>query len=369
MNRRIALLVAVVALVGLAGIAAAGPVGSVVAQDDADTADGDTESDGVESTNETTDISPGERLSGVIGVQNAEVSGEVESRAFEVGLDRATTDEERADVVVDRLDRSEQRLVDIEERQQELRERRDAGELSEGAFAARMAETSARAEQVKRGANRSTDVARGLPEEVRAERGLDEERLNELRDRAGNASGPEIAAIARGVAGNDVGGPLAQHRRGAPNGTPGGSGGPGDGGPPGEGTDTSGEAPENVSDGDDATAVGTNTSGSLGGNDTSVGAGASERSGVDDASENTGGDTTERTGGEDASERSTATERGENASDSDRRSVSGAVASLPDAAIERATAGWSAAGETASAVDSRLRDGTMDLGSLASLGR
>ena len=352
MNRRIALLVAVVALVGLAGIAAAGPVGLAVAQDDTGTADGDAESDGTEPTNETTDISPGERLSGVIGVQNAEVSGEVESRAFEVGLDRATTDEERADVVVDRLDRSEQRLAEIEERQQELRERRDAGELSEGAFAARMAETSARAEQVKREANRSADVARGLPESVRADRGLDDDRLNELRDRAGNASGPEIAAIARGVAGNDVGGPLAQHRRGAPTGTPGGSGGPGDGGsggpgdggPPGDRTDTSGEAPENVSDDEDAT-------------------------GVDDASEDTGGDTSENTGGEDASERSTATERGENASDSDRRSVSHAVASLPAAAIERATAGWSAAGEAASTVDSRLRDGVTGLGSLAGLVR
>ncbi|WP_418284542.1 hypothetical protein [Halorubrum sp. DTA46] len=390
MNRRIALLVAVVALVGLAGIAAAGPVGSVVAQDDAGTADGDAESDGTEPTNETTDLSPGERLSGVIGVQNAEVSGEVESRAFEVGLDRATTDEERAAVVGDRLDRNEQRLAEIEARQQELRERRDAGELSEGAFAARMAETSVRAEQVKRETNRSADVARGLPESVRDDRGLHDDRLDRVRDRAGNASGPEIAAIARGVAGNDVGGPLAQHRRGAPNGTPGGADRPGSpGGPSGDGdssgtggaaddrgsndtrgpADDRGHGPGNVTDDGNATAVhapasagpGTDVD-ERGGTDAADGA---DGGGVSDApGDVTGGPGDANGGSNAASGGQSDTERGSgNVSDADRGSASRAVATLRDVAVDRATAGWSTVAGTAASVDARLRKG-VDIGSL-----
>ena len=210
MNRRIALLVAVVVVVGGVGVAAAGPIGTVVAQDGAESEDGSAES------NETADMSPGERLSGVVGVQNAEVTGEVESRAFEVGLDRAETSEERADLVAQRLDRSEQRLDAIEQRQRELQERRDAGELSQGAYAARMAETAARAETVRRDANRTAAVAGEIPETIRADRGLDDERLGTLRDRANELSGPEVAAIARGVTGTDVGGPIASERRGPP---------------------------------------------------------------------------------------------------------------------------------------------------------
>ena len=266
MNRGTALVVAVVVAVGVAGIAAAGPIGTAVAQEDSA---GTTEtgaaadSDGTGTANETDEISPGERLSGVIGVQRAEISGEVESRAFEVGLNRTETPEERAALVADRLNRTEERLEAIEREQRSLRERREAGELSHGQFAARMAETSARAEAVKREANRSAAVARDLPEAAREARGINVSRLDTLRERAGEASGPEVAAIARGVAGNGVGGPLAADRRGPPedrgagqgarNGSdadrPGRGDGPGanrsdtGGGPPGEG-DAGGGPPD-----------------------------------------------------------------------------------------------------------------------------
>jgi len=237
MKRGIALLIVAVVLVGVAGIAAAGPVGMVAAQDDPAATNETTE--GNETANGT-EISPGERLSGVIGVQRAEIAGEVDSRAFEVALNRTETDEERAELVAERLNRTENRLDEIERRQRELRERRDAGELSRGEFAARMAEIGARAETVEREANRSADVARGLPESVRADRGLNESRLDALRERASEASGPEIAAIARGVAGNDVGGPLASERRGPPTemGPGAGPGAGGGDGRPDRGTET-----------------------------------------------------------------------------------------------------------------------------------
>ncbi|WP_435073431.1 DUF7096 domain-containing protein [Halorubrum sp. HHNYT27] len=255
MNRGTALLLVAFALVAAVGVAAAGPVGTVVAQDDPAATNETGERNGTETVNEG-DISPGERLSGVIGVQRAEISGEVESRAFEVGLNRTATPEERADLVAERVNRTEERLAEIEERQQTLRERRDAGELTPGGFAARMAETSARAEAIKREANRSAEVAQELPEAVRIDRGLTEERLVELRERAGNASGPEVAAIARGVAGNDVGGPLASDRRGPPAHAGGGSGdgaGPRAGDRPDAGTDEPGEGPAERGNGTNGT--------------------------------------------------------------------------------------------------------------------
>ncbi|WP_144920257.1 hypothetical protein [Halorubrum salsamenti] len=270
MNRGIALIAVAVVLVGVAGIAAAGPVGTAVAQDDP-AATNET-GEGNETTNGT-DISPGERLSGVIGVQQAEISGEVDSRAFEVALNRTETPEERAELIAERLNGTEERLTEIERRQRELRERRDAGELSQGGFAARMAETGARAETIKREANRSADVARELPQAARENRRLDEERLNEVRQRASEASGPEVAAVARGVAGDDVGGPLASERRGPPEDVRTGGGpdrgdGPGagngsetgdnpdaGGGPPdrGNGTDATGNATEPTNAADDST--------------------------------------------------------------------------------------------------------------------
>ncbi|WP_256403584.1 DUF7096 domain-containing protein [Halorubrum salinum] len=235
MNRGIALVVVAVAVVGLVGVAAAGPVGTAVAQDDPATngtdANGTSETDangtsetGVNDGDETdtsaegggTDIAPGERFSGVVGVQQAEIAGEVSSRSFEIALDRADTDAERAAVVAERLNRTEDQLGSIERRQRELRERRDAGELSQGAFAARMAEIGARAESARREVNRSADVAERLPEPARAQRGLDEKRLNAVRRQASDLSGPEVAAMARGIAGNETGRPLAADRRGPP---------------------------------------------------------------------------------------------------------------------------------------------------------
>jgi len=227
MNRGIALVVAVVAVVGLVSVAAAAPVGTVVAQDDPVTNGTDTNDTSEAGENDTSendtsaesggaDVSPGERFSGVVGVQQAEIAGEVSSRSFEVALDRADTDAERAAVVAERLNRTEDQLGAIERRQRELRERRDAGELSQGAFAARMAEIGARAESARREVNRSAAVADRLPESARAQRGLDEERVNAVRQQASDLSGPEVAALARGIAGNETGRPLAADRRGPP---------------------------------------------------------------------------------------------------------------------------------------------------------
>ncbi|GAB6878926.1 hypothetical protein JCM17823_12000 [Halorubrum gandharaense] len=160
-------------------------------------------SDANESANES--VSPGERLGGVVGVQAAEIDGEVENRSFErrVGPDRS--DEERADAVAAKLEENEQRLAALEERKMELEAAREAGNLSHGGYRARMASLAAEVAAIERTANRSAEAAADLPEEALTDRGVDEERLAALRNQASELAGPEVAEMARGIAGPNVG--------------------------------------------------------------------------------------------------------------------------------------------------------------------
>lgn len=160
-------------------------------------------------TENETDPRPGEQFAGVVGVQGAELDGELESRSFGHAVARAETDEERADVVASRLERNEQRLADLDARQAALRERRDTGELGEAEYRARVAVTVARAEAVRQTTGQGAAVAEGLPDAVREERGIDVEAIATLHARADELTGPEVREIARSIAGEDVGRPVA----------------------------------------------------------------------------------------------------------------------------------------------------------------
>jgi hypothetical protein len=257
MTRRITLLVAALAVAGLIamvplGAAVTGDSGAPQAIDDAAAGEdapvtrtapeNDTRTS--RPANATANLSPGERLSGVIGVQAAEIDGEVSSRSLEIRLAEAETDAERAAVIAAQLERNERRLAELRERQRELRERREAGDVSPGAYAARKAAIGTRAAVVNRTTNRSAAVATGLPAEALAERGVDAARIRTLRRSASELSGPETAAIAREIGGNRTGAPMGPDRRGPP-----GSGG----GPPGTDADPGADAsgPRNASAGDD----------------------------------------------------------------------------------------------------------------------
>lgn len=192
MQRGLAVLVAALMIIGVAV-----PIGGALAQDDASG-----------EADEAEDVRPGERLSGVVGVQKAELDGEIESRSFGVRIAQAETDDARADVVADRLQRNEMRLDELETRKEELRERRDAGEISEGTYRAKVAQSAAEIENVRRTTNRSAEVAAELPEELLVERGIDAERIGTIRERANGLTGPEVAEIARGIAGDRVGAPM-----------------------------------------------------------------------------------------------------------------------------------------------------------------
>jgi hypothetical protein len=60
-----------------------------------------------------TNVTPDERLSGVIGVGQAELKGEIAQRTYRIESARAAPNDSKAGVVADRLDRIQQRLTSI----------------------------------------------------------------------------------------------------------------------------------------------------------------------------------------------------------------------------------------------------------------
>lgn len=170
--------------------------------------------------NETDETPPGARLAGSIGAQQAEIGGEIDSRAFQNALDRAPSDTARARVVADRTDDITERLSQLEERREKLRQARRNGSISNGTYAAELTELAARSEATRELANRSRSAAAALPREIAREQGVNVTAISLLERRAANLTGPEVARIARSIAGPGVGRPL-------------GVGPPSDVGPPG----------------------------------------------------------------------------------------------------------------------------------------
>jgi hypothetical protein len=153
------------------------------------------------------------------------------------------------------LDDIEQRLTELDERKATLTEARENGTISEGRYRAEMSRVAAETETAKRLANQSENVSQGLPADLLESKGINATAIQTLQERANNLTGPEVAEIARSIAGPKVGGPPAdrgpaelpeQPRQGGPDERP---------GPGGEqmpnGNMTDGNMPDsNVTDGD-----------------------------------------------------------------------------------------------------------------------
>ncbi|WP_408956813.1 hypothetical protein [Natrinema sp. 74] len=193
MNRTtsITLAVLLVAAAVAVPLAAATVVSSEATQSDADAA-------GNES------IKPGAQFVAAVGVQNADISGDLSERTYSVRIANAETNETKAAIVDDRLAATSARLERLETRLEALNESRMAGEIDEGRYRAEVAMTVARIGAVERQAAALERTAAELPDRVLADRGVDLESIRSLRDRAGRLGGPETAAIARSVAGTGV---------------------------------------------------------------------------------------------------------------------------------------------------------------------
>ena len=191
-----ALLVAAVAAVPIAGLAATG--------------DAPAQTDGTNASNANTSVAPGERLAGVMNVQEAELEGEIDERAFGIRVAKAATNASKASVVDDQLSNVKQRLADLEQRKQELRKARENGSLSEGRYRAEVSELAAETGTATRLANQSETVTRGLPTAVLESKGINVTAIQTLQTQAQNLTGPEVADIAREIAGPNVGTPAGE---------------------------------------------------------------------------------------------------------------------------------------------------------------
>ena len=166
-------------------------------------------------------VAPGERLAGVIGIQEAEVDGDLSERSYEARLDRAQTDAERAAIVDERRAEIERRLADHEADLADLRAAREAGNITEGTYRARVATLAAETASTERAAGRASETASQLPAAVRDSRGISVESLQRLRANASDLGGAETAAIARDMGGPNttrpadgpMGGPATPHNR------------------------------------------------------------------------------------------------------------------------------------------------------------
>ncbi|PGF16151.1 hypothetical protein CP556_08490 [Natrinema sp. CBA1119] len=193
MNRTISITLAAVLVVAMVAVPlAAASVSS--------SANGQAASDS-EAGNES--IKPGEQFAAAVGVQNAEIEGDVSERAFGVRIANAETNESKAAVVAAQFDETDARLAELEGRLEDLNESREAGEISEGRYRAEVATTVVRMRTLERQAATAETTATGLPDAVLASHDIDVDSIRTLRDRAGDLGGPETAEIAHSIAGDD----------------------------------------------------------------------------------------------------------------------------------------------------------------------
>jgi len=193
MRAKTAFVAVALAVLALAAIPAAG-----MAATDGPLADHNENS----TEDENASVAPGERLSGVVGVQEAELEGEVDKRTFGIEVAQAASNESRADVVAKQLEGVAGRLDETEQRKQELDEARANGSMSEGKYRAEVAELATRTETAKELANESENASQGLPAGLLEEKGINATAIQTLKDRANELTGPEVAEIARGIAGD-----------------------------------------------------------------------------------------------------------------------------------------------------------------------
>ncbi len=163
-------------------------------------------SEHTEDNQEANETAPGEQLSGVVGVGEAELQGDIDQRSFGIQIAQAAgNDTQTADRVADRLGDVEERLNSIEQRKDALDQQRADGEISEGKYRAETARLAAETQTAKGLADRSNATAGELPAEVLEERGINAAAIQALQDRANELSGQEVSEIARTIAGDRVG--------------------------------------------------------------------------------------------------------------------------------------------------------------------
>jgi hypothetical protein len=149
-------------------------------------------------TNESVDA-PGVGYAGVVGAQEAEVRDEYDTRSFETQLTQASDPASRAAVVANETRRLEASLERLETRRN-LLENDD-----EPAYRSRVTSFVAQSVVTEKRLDRTQQAAETLPPAVRKQYGLTPATFRALQDRTDALVTPEMIAVARGIAGDDVG--------------------------------------------------------------------------------------------------------------------------------------------------------------------
>lgn len=210
MNRITPAIVTVVLLVSAMGMVPLGLAHPAASDTHLQTSEGNVQL--LNETGNASDVPPGAKLSAVIGVQEAELEGEVDSRTFGIQVARAKTSDAKASVVSERLTDIQDRLEQLEQEKQALVEAKKNGTISQGQFQARMATMAARSANVKQLANQSAETANELPSDLLASKGINVTAIQALSDRANELAGPQVAEIARSIAGPSIGRQIAGDR-------------------------------------------------------------------------------------------------------------------------------------------------------------
>ncbi|MFB6112950.1 MAG: hypothetical protein ABEJ58_02460 [Halodesulfurarchaeum sp.] len=212
MNRTLTLLVALSVLVGGVGpvLGASAPADTSTAIDSGPVHAQTTTNESTvgENGTDTLSVPPGVRLAGVVDVHHAEIEGAIEQRAFGRRIAQANTNQTQARVLARTQERLQERLDAIQERLRTLERARENGTISKERYHAQVPGLLVRAETVRHLANRSQAVARGIPTDVLEANGVNVTALERIRTNARTMTGPEVARIARTIAGTDVGAPL-----------------------------------------------------------------------------------------------------------------------------------------------------------------
>ena len=190
--------------VALSMLVAVPAVGLSTGSDDGDVNNQPGESQATNAT-QASGTAPGEQLSGVVGVQEMELEGDIQQRSFGMQMASAESQERQAAVVAERLDAVEQRLTALEERKATLERQFENGEISDGKYSASMARMAAQTHVLQQMTNQSEHAAGQLPAHLLEEQNVSTERIQMIRQHAGELSGPELSEIARGIAGPKMG--------------------------------------------------------------------------------------------------------------------------------------------------------------------
>lgn len=153
-------------------------------------------------------MAPGETFAGAIGVQHRELAGEVETRAYGRSIAAARSAAGKATVVANRTRALERRLGELRERRQQLVRAHENGSISDGRFRAELVQLAAQVRTVERLANQSRATAQDLPASVRDRHGINVTAIDQLRRSARTMTGPEVAAMARRIAGASLDRPV-----------------------------------------------------------------------------------------------------------------------------------------------------------------